>query len=345
MNYETPVCIACGTSMKLLRPKCFDDRYGYPGYFDIYKCLNCQQAVTHPLLSESDLSPLYGNYYPRKSINIQELLAEGVDPTQSQTRREKYWSGTNNQGHYLALQGMVVLDYGCGAGLSLLEMKAMGIDAYGIEADPNVHQVIDALKLNIFIGSIEDAPFKKNMFDMIVLNQVIEHIPNPDKLLTKLKLYLKPNGKIVLSFPNVNSIYSRLFKNRWINWHIPYHLHHFNESSMRLFLNQNGWRVIKSRTITPNLWTILQFKIMGEEPLFGVKSHFWTSGELSVGLQKNKNPGILGILSNKRLQKWIGSMQNKPVPNALAYINRFIDKLHMGDSLVMEISAKEDIHK
>ena len=339
MTFVTPNCIACGTSMKLLWARACDDRYGYPGYFDVYQCPNCLQAVTHPLLKDSELSGLYGDYYPRKAIDIPGLVSQAASPDSPGIRRYRRWSGTDNQGQYLAKPGMTVLDYGCGAGASLLEMREMGVEAFGIEADPNVQQVVDALGLRIFIGSIDDAPYQDHQFDMIVLNQVIEHIPEPGKLLGKLCRLLKPGGRMVLAFPNVNSIYARLFKRRWINWHLPYHLHHFNAKSMELFLSGHGWHVVSTRTITPNLWTILQFKTVTERPRMGIPSGFWTGGDATPDGPTSNQDGIAGILLNKKLRRWVSSMETKRLPNPLAVVNRVIDRCHQGDSLLMEIVA------
>lgn len=332
-----PVCIACNSNMDILWSDTFDDRYGYPGYFDIYRCTSCGQGVTFPLLKDSELSNLYGTYYPRRNIDIKDLVHQAVNPDTKQAKINRWWSGTDNQGQYLAKPGMTVLDYGCGSGASLLEMEKIGIDAYGIEADPNVKQVVDALNLKIYIGSIDDAPFKINQFDMIILNQVIEHIPSPDILLKKLRPLLKPGGKIVLSFPNAGSIYARFFKRRWINWHIPYHLHHFNINSMNLFFIRNGWRVINSRTITPNLWTVLQFKTINENLSMGISSSFWTTGEANIHGTQNQTCDIHPWLKKAWLRNWVIKSQNLPLPNLLSRINRMIDKAGLGDSLLIEI--------
>ena len=44
------------------------------------------------------------------------------------------------------------------------------------------------------------------------MNQVIEHIPEPDILLKKLTTKLTKSGLIIISLPNVNSFWRLLFK-------------------------------------------------------------------------------------------------------------------------------------
>ncbi len=335
-----PVCIACGGNMQPLLPGMFDDRYGYPGYFDIFECVRCGQGQTIPLLEDSDLSHVYGNYYPRKNIVIGDIVNDAREPMSGENVRKRQRDGTDNQGQYLASAGMTVLDYGCGSGTSLLELAAIGADAYGIEADPNVQQVIDHLKLRIHIGMIDDAPYREGQFDMIILNQVLEHLPDPAGILRKLRRLLKPSGTMALSFPNAGSVYARLFGRQWINWHIPYHLHHFNKKSVHRFFERNGWTVLSARTITPDLWTYLQFKVAPEVARIGMTHPTWSDTQ-------GVSPTTLDLARMRPLTRNLRSLalryhQGGWPKNALSKTNRLIDRLGMGDSFLVRIAPADD---
>lgn len=328
-------CIACNTPMVLLYEKMFDDRYGCPGFFDVYRCPSCKQAQTMPLLHDDELPDLYGNYYPRSEIDIEALKRQVGRPSDPLEIKKRYLNGTDNQGQYVAGPNMRVLDYGCGAGLSLLEIEALGADAYGIEADPNVQQVIDQLGLRIHIGSLDDAPFDGIFFDLIVLNQVLEHIPEPEILLDKLRSRLKPGGRLLLSFPNAGSIYARYFKRMWINWHIPYHQHLFNPRSAHLFFERCGWKIVSLRTITPNLWTILQFRALIETTKMGIPNPMWTGKPSSIG-----GPDVTSVQPSwlhRRLRRLALSASNPVASSVLTLLNRTVDRLGYGDSLLIEL--------
>lgn len=330
-------CIACGTRMTKRFAPMFDDRYGYPGYFSLYRCPSCKQLQTVPMLEDADLSALYGNYYPRREIDTQALLNQVGDPASVRDKRRRWLSGTRNQGQYGARPGMVVLDYGCGAGLSLLELEKLGAEAYGLEADPNVRQVIDALKLRIHIGTIDENPFPGVNFDLIVLNQVFEHIPRPDLLLPKLAARLKPGGRVVLSFPNSSSIFCRFFGRDWINWHIPYHLHHFNPRSARRFFARHGWDVISLRTITPNLWTVLQLRAAVERTRMGVPHPMWTGQAQAEPMELD--PGVPVDSRFSRTLHRLARRSNERLPRfMLAAFNRICDAMGLGDSILLTIS-------
>jgi SAM-dependent methyltransferase len=314
----------------------FDDRYGCPGSFSVRRCPGCLQLQTVPLLSDAELPALYATYYPRRQIDIDALLRQVGEPGVPRARIGRWWSGTDNQGQYAAKPGMTVLDYGCGAGLSLLELRKLGADGYGLEADPNVRQVVDALKLRIHIGSIDDDPFPGVRFDLIVLNQVLEHIPQPDRLLAKLTARLNAGGQVALSFPNSASFYARRFGRDWINWHIPYHLHHFNLRSTRLFFARHGWRIVSLRTITPNLWTVLQLRAPVERTSMGTPNPMWTGQPAPgpAGHEAGRSPSRRELALHG-----FAVRANHPARRVvLAGVNRTLDALGLGDSILVRIA-------
>ena len=74
------------------------------------------------------------------------------------------------------------------------------------------------------------------------MNQVLEHFPDPDIGLKVLTKKLKTNGKIIIVIPNANSLWKiGPIGRKWINWHVPYHLHHFNEKNFRKMINRCGF--------------------------------------------------------------------------------------------------------
>jgi len=332
INSEVSKCIICSSKMKLHFSDLYDDRYGYDGKFDLYRCPCCGQYKTVPLLKEQELTPLYSNYYPRKNIDTNAICNQAQQSKKVLSNLIRWWKGNNNQGQYFAKKGEIVLDYGCGSGLSLIELNLIGAKGYGIEADQNIRQVIERLKLNIHIGSLEPDTFGNTKFDLIILNQVIEHIPDPSTLINTLLNHLKNNGRIILSFPNSNSFYANFFKRKWINWHIPYHLHHFNlESSVKYFQNL-GWSIDFKKCITPNLWTIIQSKVYWEEISLGNKSIFWSSFSNTKLIKKDLtfSEKIIYIISHHSSSKTIYII--------ISLFNRILDLFGRGDSILICIN-------
>jgi SAM-dependent methyltransferase len=281
-------------------------------------------------LLESDLPSLYQKYYPRKDVDLPAIETEVKRNAERFATIKRWFSGTDNQGQFFAKPGQDVLDVGCGSCQSLLELKRIGACAYGVEADPNVKSIAEHFGLNVHIGSIWDEPFPGVTFDLIVMNQVIEHIPDPEKSLALVAKRLKPDGQMVLSFPNAGSIYRRMSGRYWINWHVPYHQHHFTRSSIAAMAEKLGLRIVSLRTITPNLWTVLQYRNLRASAAEGRPSDVWGSAasapaKMSLGRK----------VINKTLRILLRALN--PV---IALVNRIIDTAGFGDSLLVVLHRR-----
>jgi len=307
----------------------FDDRYGEPNLYHLASCLSCGHLATTPRLLEAELPALYGNYYPRKNISASAVLAEADKIKLPYAALRRWWNGTNNQGQYRVRAGESMLDVGCGSGTSLLEAQALGATVFGIEADPNVAPIAKALGLSIHFGSLQDQPFPDQQFDLIVMNQVIEHLPEPQLALQILRDRLKPQGRIVLVFPNQASLWRRLSGRSWINWHIPYHLHHFDTRSFTRMAQNCGFKVKSTQTITPNLWTLLQLRANRIKPIIGQPSPLWrVTAPVIDGVTKQQKNRLRSFLIFSCLTMF-------------GVMNRILDALGVGDSLIVELRRSE----
>jgi SAM-dependent methyltransferase len=325
-------CPVCGGGEATPFQKIYDDRFGHPGLFELVRCNDCGHLMTRPSLQESDLAKLYGTYYPRGNITPDQvaLEAEKINFTFGKLRR--WWMGVDNQGQYSVNAGEKLLDVGCGSGLSLLQAQALGADAWGIEADPNAVRIAQQLSLRIHQGSLHDEPFEGINFDLIVLNQVIEHIPEPDRALRFIRGRLATGGRVVLVFPNVNSLWRRLSGLNWINWHVPYHLHHFTLRTFSQMAERCGFCVTRSRTITPNGWTLLQIRASRQSITRGEVNPMW---QVRVPPLAGEEVAVKSPFNWKR-------MLRIPVLVLVGIINRLVDSTGYGDSLLVEL--RPDTH-
>ena len=323
-------CPVCKGTTFLLGIEIFDDRYGEPNFYHLASCATCGHMATAPRLRDSDLPGLYGTYYPRKNISAADVTREADKAKRAFAGLTRWWNGTNNQGQYSVCVGEVMLDVGCGSGTSLLEAKALGAMAFGIEADPNVKPIAAALGLTIHFGNLQDQPFPEQAFDLIVMNQVIEHLPDPDEGLRALRERLTPEGRMVLVFPNTASLWRRLSGSRWINWHIPYHLHHFNLATFSRMALRCGYRVVRSRTVTPNLWTVLQLRAMRASVTAGRPSALWAVPPAAAG-------SLTATAPNRGFRRKTRRLVLACLLPAIAVVNRVVDALGWGDSLVVEL--------
>lgn len=99
-----------------------------------------------------------------------------------------------------------VLDYGCGAGRIVSLLRAERVDAFGCdvfyEGGDYSSQIMSGAKPFVRRMDGNVVPFESNTFDLVVSNQVFEHVPDLDACLAEISRVLKPTGKILAMFPD-----------------------------------------------------------------------------------------------------------------------------------------------
>ncbi|MEN9880935.1 MAG: hypothetical protein RLZZ308_118 [Candidatus Parcubacteria bacterium] len=126
-----------------------------------------------------------------------------------------------------------ILDIGCGNGASLLLMQKYGWEGFGIDFDEEAIKIASSIGINSSVGGLNDHAFENESYDAILLNHVIEHIPNPKELFTECFRILKPGGTLVAITPNANSIGHKIFKHSWRGLEYPNHLQIFTPQSLK----------------------------------------------------------------------------------------------------------------
>ena len=100
---------------------------------------------------------------------------------------------------------LIILDIGCATGYLGKELKKRGHQVYGVEISEKAGKEAEKVLNGVIIGDIEeiDLPFPENYFDIIICADVLEHLFNPKEVLIKLKKYLKNDGYLIASIPNI----------------------------------------------------------------------------------------------------------------------------------------------
>ncbi|WP_407408732.1 glycosyltransferase [Peribacillus sp.] len=105
------------------------------------------------------------------------------------------------------LDSKKILDIGCGAGATGLELlNRQSCKLYGVELNEFVGSIAKNHFERVDTLNIEssDLPHPTATFDTIILADILEHLENPWKVIEKLSIYLKPNGSLICSIPNIS---------------------------------------------------------------------------------------------------------------------------------------------
>ena len=93
-------CPVCDGTEHVNWRNAFDDRYGYPGEFQLAHCRICGHLMTLPRLREEGLPHLYGTYYPRKALTAQLVARQAAQAQTLLARLSRWWMGGDNQGQF-----------------------------------------------------------------------------------------------------------------------------------------------------------------------------------------------------------------------------------------------------
>lgn len=99
------------------------------------------------------------------------------------------------------IQGLA-LENGCGIGLYLEHLIPLGCEVIGLEFD--FQRAVEAkTKADLILGAAsEDLPFPPDSLDLILSNEVIEHVRDDQKAVQEMIRTLNPGGRLVLFCPN-----------------------------------------------------------------------------------------------------------------------------------------------
>jgi SAM-dependent methyltransferase len=175
--------------------------------------------------------------------------------------------------------GSRLLDVGCAHGW-FLDLASKTYDVLGVEPDQRVG--LEAAKPGrpIRLGYFPDALQPNEKFDVIVFNDVLEHIPDLEGALAECHHRLNAKGLLVLNLPSSRGVFYRLarllnrlglpgpFERMWQVGLPSPHVHYFHSENLATLLQRKGFLVKKTGRLASvhlkGLYTRLAFTNDGQ---------------------------------------------------------------------------------
>jgi SAM-dependent methyltransferase len=101
---------------------------------------------------------------------------------------------------YVPLKNARILDVGCGIGTYVRKLQDLSEHVYGIDVDPTRVRRADTSGLSV--ATSERLPFADNAFDVVLLNEVIEHVRDDAATLREACRVTRPGGHVAVYAPN-----------------------------------------------------------------------------------------------------------------------------------------------
>lgn len=222
------------------------------------------------------------------TCGLGRALARGFDPKQYYT--SDYFSGRHADGyadyrgseqvlrrefaHTLGFirkyrAGGRLLDIGCAYGFFLQEAQRF-YDVSGIEISAEAAAFCRQRGLRAVTGMADEAALAKlGTMDVIVMLDVVEHLPDPRQTLALCARHLAPGGIVVITTGNFASLCARRAGRRWRLMTPPQHLWFFTPTSLERLARPLGlsletcdhpWKLVPLSLITFQLRRIIGLK-------------------------------------------------------------------------------------
>jgi len=217
------------------------------GPWTVVACADCGLTYVTPRLSAQQLlEQVYDESYwrspaPRERGYLDYL---GDAPLNLATFRRRL----RGLGRWLPAPGRA-LDVGCGAGDFLRALAERGWEVAGVEPSHAAREAA-ARRLGVGVvraGTLEQADLRPASFALVTLWDVLEHVPDPVRMLRTVRRLLRPGGRLVVETQDVASPLARLLGRRWHHYKHAEHLVHFHEATLRRALQQAGFEPLTFR--------------------------------------------------------------------------------------------------
>jgi len=172
--------------------------------------------------------------------------------------REQAWGGSglfDKLRNYLAFKSIVkksitnsehVFEIGFGSGWLLKQFLKIGKKIAGVDKETLKVYIEEDVTKNgeIFFGNAEDFQIPNEKYDLVLAIHLVEHLIDVKKVFKSAYDGLKKGGSFYIMTPSGDSDGLKLFKTAWWNLEDPTHIRFFSEKSIRIALEQAGFKKI-----------------------------------------------------------------------------------------------------
>lgn len=220
---EQVACNLCGGDVT----EAFAQRQG----MQIVRCTRCALVYVNPRHTAGKLQQHYNSGQSSRIQYYREV--ECAD-------RRTFAGILETATQWLPDKGRV-LDIGPNIGTCLDVARQAGWETYGIEINAEAARYCREQRgLHVIAGQLEASTFPRGHFDLVLMGDVIEHLPDPLAVMRTVQGILRPGGIVMISTPNVASLAGRLLQLK-----PEEHLYYFSPATLTALLAKAGLEVVE----------------------------------------------------------------------------------------------------
>jgi SAM-dependent methyltransferase len=240
--FETVRCYLCDAADEEELLTAEDDLGGTPGTFRFVRCTRCGLAYQNPRVSLEHIGAYYDDQYiAHRRKRDWGLLTPLFERAMNKLDVDK----DRIASRYLTLDAhSEVLDVGCAVGTFLQRLhrrygaRVAGVDFKDLTFAPSLRDVEFHCSL-FYEARLADA-----RFDLVTMWHFLEHDYDPCRSLQTARRVLKPDGRLIIEVPRLDSRTFRWFGDRWPGLQAPQHTVLFDRDRLLRMVHSAGFEVI-----------------------------------------------------------------------------------------------------
>lgn len=275
-GYPCPVCSGAGSEeiLSLVSPELITKLL--PNHVRIRICNSCKHIFNELSFSEyQNLLEFYAGNFDSNSTNSETNQDK---PGSLSTLSLMRYQETAEYLEKSAQKNCYILDIGCAEGGFLKYLESKGFqNLNGIDINPSYLEIAKSRVMKgIFrVGTAENVPFSDSFFDVVFLDQVLEHVREPLEVISEVSRVLKNNGRIIFGVPDV-SRYQAAQKFPYYWFLLKEHIQHFNINSLNLLLARKSYSLLNYKEVFTPMFN-------AESPLPNLIAEYQkTSSEITI---------------------------------------------------------------
>jgi len=215
----------------------FEPQVAGQGY-RMVRCASCELWYLNPMPTAATLARLYDDEYfnssAATSIGYADYAGMADDARDTFRRRLALVDRHVGSGR--------ILDVGAGYGYLTEVAAARFSERWVVERSASAAARVPA-SARVVVGTWERAEVPERYFDVVCMQDCLEHFPDPLAALAKTRSALRPGGALLAVTPNVGSWLARVQGRRWVSLKFPEHVVLFSERTLRRTLETAGFHV------------------------------------------------------------------------------------------------------
>ncbi len=259
-NLNNSCCPVCSSPGEIVYEAVEDYFFQTKGVWSYLTCDSCLIFWLGNCPSESEMLGYYSNYYTstvkvesfkKKTGDVFKVILRKLECFLLNCKLNQFvasilkWNTKlklTYMGTFLKSPGKL-LDIGSGNGDFLIESKCRGWAVCGVEpseASRDFSADRSGVKIYSDLSEVEH-----NDFDVVTMNNVIEHVHYPAETLEQINRVLSDKGILIIRTPNLLSFGHRWFGHWWRGLESPRHINIFSEKSLSKLLSMSGFNVVE----------------------------------------------------------------------------------------------------